>query len=165
MVFASFPCLPVSAPTVAPAGGLLNIAALPTSPPLRFRMWSSHFCLLHCRIDFCSSAFASAATSDLLPLPFSRPSALLFSLISPFHHHFDQVPNLLVFALASKTLLSGARYHSASRSTPSPLHSSPSWALPLSSSFESFSAGSSSFYDMVARFRPLSCMWAASSCL
>jgi len=80
MVVACFPHLSVNASRVAPARGLAHFAARQTWSPLMFSNYSFVMWLLDWRIDLCSSAFACAAASDLLPILFSLHNALLLSL-------------------------------------------------------------------------------------
>jgi len=108
------------------------------SPPPRFGKYCIHICLVYCQINICSSASACAAASDLFPLFFFPCSPLLLSSILPFHHLCTQAHILTFFTLASRTLLCTVWHYSASHSTSSPVHSTPSGALSPSSLFQSF---------------------------
>ena len=107
---------------------------------------------MDCWLDFCSSVFACAAASNLLPLPCNHDSAHHLFMMSPFYHLFDRAQIFVSFTLASSTLLSVSWHGLAFRSRLSPVHSSPTWAVSLSSSFQSSSAASLSLFVMAARF-------------
>jgi len=103
-VFACLSSLSVKASTVVPAQGFAYRAAHLTSAPLRLYKYSLGTSLLDCHFDFCSSAFALAASSEFRLLLFSLLNAFHHFLMSAFHHLFDLAQILIFFAVASRTL-------------------------------------------------------------
>jgi len=147
-----------------PAQGLVYCATLHTSAPHWVWKHSLLIFLLDSQIDFWSSTFALAASSEFCLLLLSLLTAVHYLLILAFHHIFEQSQIVIIFAVASRTLPIASRDNAASYPPSSAVHSASRWVLTFASTFRSFSAASVHSSIIAATFHPTTNVLSGSSC-
>jgi len=116
--------------------------------------YSLHILLFDSQINFLSSAFALAASSEFRLLLYSLPTALHLCFMLVFNSLIDLLQILILLAMPSRMLPIVCYHLPASCSTASAVHSTSRWALCFASSILSFSTASMFSPVIAAKFHP-----------